>query len=328
MTVRGRSADASTLPVKVCISIDLDNYQDYQSLLDTDLDGEPPSLYEDAIPRFLDIFDRNGVTATFFVIGRDAARADNRRIVREIAERGHEVGNHSFTHPYNFRQLGRAQKVAEIEQAEAAIGDTLGERPVGFRTPSCDVDLDTLELLGERGYLYDSSIFATPLMWAFMLYGRLFVRRAEYQLGHLSSVFAPARPYLPRADKLHRPRRSGDAPGPRVVEIPVSVTRWLRLPLYSTFVRLLGTRFFDRCLRAPRHEAELHMLFHMIEMADFDGTALADAVGNSPGIGIPLERRVSFVSHAMEALSRHGICVPMRELAQEHLEQRGIVEAA
>ena len=94
--------------VKVCISIDLDNYQDYQSLVDADLEGEPPSLYGDAIPRFLDLFDQHGVKATFFMIGRDAARSENRKIVREIAERGHEVGNHSFTHPYNFRRLGRA----------------------------------------------------------------------------------------------------------------------------------------------------------------------------------------------------------------------------
>jgi hypothetical protein len=164
-------------------------------------------------------------------------------------------------------------------------------------------------------------------MWAFMLYGRLFVRRAEYQLGHLSSVFAPARPYLPRVDKLHRQRASGDAAGPRVLEIPVSVTPWVRLPFYSTLVRLLGTRFFDWCLRAPRREAELHMLFHMIEMADFGDTALADAIESTPGIGIPLERRVSFVSHAVEALSRHGTCVPMHELAREHLERRRILEA-
>jgi len=313
--------------VKVCISVDLDNYQDYQSLVKTELDCEPKSFYADAIPRFLDVFDRCGVKATFFMIGRDAAGARNRRIARQVAERGHEIGNHSFTHPYNFRGLSRAQKRAEIDQSQAAIEDVVGERPVGFRTPSCDLDLETLELLAERGYLYDSSIFPTPLMWAFMLYGKLFVRRSEYQLGYLRSVFAPPRPYLPRADQLHRPCEAASAAGPRVVEIPVSVTPWLRLPFYSTFSRLLGTRLFDWCLRVPRRESELHMLFHMLEMADFQGTALADAIENTPGIGVPLERRVSFASHAIEALSRHGTCVPMRELAREHLAERGILEA-
>jgi peptidoglycan/xylan/chitin deacetylase (PgdA/CDA1 family) len=314
--------------VKVCISVDLDNYQDYQSLVDTELDGEPPSFYGDAIPRFLDVFDRCGVKGTFFMIGRDVGRAENGRIVREIAARGHEVGNHSFTHPYNFRQLARAEKEAEIDQGQAVIADVLGERPVGFRAPSCDVDLELLELLAQRSYLYDSSVFPTPLMWVFMIYGKLFVRRGEYQLGHPSSVFAPPRPYLPRADKLHRPRVPASAAGPRLVEIPVSVTPWLRLPFYSTLCRLLGTRFFDWCLRLPRRESELHMLFHMIEMADFRGTALADSIENAPGIGIPLERRISFTSHAIEALSRYGSCVPMRELAREHLVAKGILEAA
>lgn len=57
------------------------------------------------------------------------------------------------------------------------------------------------------------------------------------------------------------------------------------------------------------------MLFHLIEMADFEGTALSDSIGNTPGIGIPLERRSRFVSHATEALALRGTCVPMREVA-------------
>lgn len=309
--------------MKVCISIDLDNYQDYQSLVDTELDGEPPSFYGGAIPRFLDLFDRSGVKATFFAIGRDLVSSDARRCLREIVSRGHEVGNHSYTHPYNFRQLTRAQKELEISQADEAIADAIGERPVGFRTPSCDVSVETLDLLVERNYLYDSSIFPTPIMWAFMLYGLIFVRRKNYQLGPMNAVLAPPRPYYPRGDKLYRPQaQPRTRSGPDIVEVPVSVTSPIRLPFYSTLIRLLGARIFDWTLRWPRKEKELHMLFHMIEMADFEGTALADSIGQTPGIGIPLERRNRFVSHAVEALSGQGSCVPMREVANDYKNQQ------
>lgn len=302
--------------MKVCISIDLDNYQDYQSLVDTEQAGEAPSFYGLAIPRFLDLFDQAGVKATFFAIGRDLADPEARRCLREVVSRGHEVGNHSYSHPYNFRQLTRSEKESEISQAEEAIADVIGERPVGFRTPSCDISGETLDLLVERGYLYDSSIFPTPIMWAFMLYGLIFVRRKNYQLGPMSAVMAPPRPYFPCDEKIHHVQNtSRGRTGPDLVEIPISVTSPIRLPFYSTLIRLFGTRFFDWTLRWPRKEEELHMLFHLIEMADFEGTALSDSIGNTPGIGIPLERRSRFVSHATEALALRGTCVPMREVA-------------
>jgi len=192
--------------VKVCVTIDMDDYRDYQSLVDVDGEATEASFYADAVPRFLDLLDAAGVRATFFLIGRDGAVPAHRPIVREIAARGHEVGNHSWSHPYNFRALPRARKVAEIEQGDAAIADVLGARPVGFRTPSCDVDWETIECLAERGYLYDSSVFPSPIMWAFMVYGKLFVKRPDYQLGQPLAVFAPGRPYLPRPGAIHRAR--------------------------------------------------------------------------------------------------------------------------
>ena len=177
--------------MKTCLSIDMDNYAEYRSLIDPDGDREGPSFYQ-AVPRFLDVLDRVGSKATFFVVGRDA-RA-NRETIREIAARGHEVGNHSWSHPYNFRRLSRAQKTEQIAQSEDAIAEVLGERPLGFRTPSGDVDRETHEILIERGYLYDSSLTPTPLMWFFILYGKLFIKHEDYHLGHPANAFAPPYP--------------------------------------------------------------------------------------------------------------------------------------
>ncbi len=310
-------------PMKVCITIDMDNYREYRSLVDPSGDGAGPSFYLDAIPRFLDLLDRHDARATFFMIGQDGERAEHRALVREIAARGHEVANHSFTHPYDFRRLSRAQKQSEIVRTEATIADIVGAPPVGFRTPSCDVDGETLELLQERGYLYDSSIFPTPVMWAFMAYGKLFVRRADYQLGHLTSVFAPPRPYVPRFDRLHRAWRLHDVQGPRLLEIPVSVTPVLRLPFYSTLLRRLGPRIFSLLLRAyGRRRPVLHMLFHLIDLADLGGTSLGRALARTPGLTVPFTTREHFVSHAIGALRSVGEPVTLRELAAGLLESR------
>ncbi len=306
--------------MKICITVDLDNYQDYQSLIDPETGSTARSFYLDAVPRYLDLFDRFGIRATFFMIGRDAAPAANRKVVREIADRGHEVGNHSYSHPYNFRQLSRTEKEAEIDQADAAISDILGERPVGFRTPSCDVDSETLSLLAERGYLYDSSVFPTPLMWIFMLYGKLFVRRAHYQLGQLATALAPAVPYSPSSRRIHRRRKEGDEEAPQVLEIPFSVVPVLRLPFYSTLLRRFGARFFSVMTRAygKRHPV-LHALFHLIELADFEDTSLGRAFERTPGLAVSFSVRRRFVSHALETLASAGEAVPLRELARYYV---------
>ena len=99
--------------MKTCISIDLDNFEDYRSLVDPRGDPTGPSFYA-AVPRFLDALDRVGARATFFAIGRDLGCAGNRGTLREIAARGHEVGNHSHTHPYDFCALSRARKREEV----------------------------------------------------------------------------------------------------------------------------------------------------------------------------------------------------------------------
>lgn len=304
--------------MKVCVSIDMDTYREYRRLVDPDGDADGPCFYDDGIPRFLDLFDACGIRATFFMIGCDADRSSNCARVREIAARGHEIANHSHTHPYNFRTLSRDEKRAEIVNADAAIADVVGTRPVGFRTPSLDVDPETLELLAENDYLYDSSIFPGPFMWAFMLYGKLFVRHDEYSLGSFLTPTAPAQPYYPNATKLHRraPARAEQGVS-SLIEIPISVVPGIGLPFYGTLMRMLGPKVFDWSLRGfGRRKAVLLYALHLLDLVKLDGSSLGAALESTPGVGIPFERREAFTSHVMHALAGAGEAVPMRELAE------------
>jgi len=313
--------------MKTCITIDMDNYEDYRSLIDPDGDAAGQSFHA-AVPRFLDALDRAGARATFFMIGRDASIPDYRAAVREIAARGHEVGNHSQTHPYNFAQLDRAQKEAEIAGCEQAIVDILGDRPVGFRTPSGDVDRETQEILVERGYLYDASLIPSPLMWIFMLYGKLFVKRENYQLGRLRYALAPPRPYLPRRDKLYRPLSPASSEAPHLVEIPTTVVRWLGMPFYATLLRMLGPWSFDLLARLHGRRHPLTMLLHLIDLVDHGDSSLGTALARTPGLSVSIEKREDFVDHVFARLADIGESVPLRELAADYLERNGLRRAA
>jgi hypothetical protein len=311
--------------VKACISIDMDNYREYRSLVDPDGELVDVSFY-DAVPQFLEVLDRVGARATFFMIGRDAEHPAQRRAIHEIAAAGHEVGNHSYTHPYNFRQLARARKLEEIVRCEDAIAEIVGQRPRGFRTPSADVDPETLELLTERGYAYDSSVIPSPLMvWAFMLYGKLFVRHADYNLGLLRTPLAPRSPYLPAPGHLHRARRPSSVSGSQIVEIPFSALPFSRIPFYATLYRMFPTSVLDAAIRMHgRKRPILHMLFHLIDLVDLAGTPLQQALERTPGLSVPLARRRRFIEHAFARLSAVGDAVPLIEVAEEFRSRHGL----
>ena len=80
----------------------------------------------------LDLLDAHAAKATFFLVGqRAAARPD---AVREIARRGHTIGNHSATHPQAwFWALPPARMRAEIDRTQAVLAQITGVAPRWFR---------------------------------------------------------------------------------------------------------------------------------------------------------------------------------------------------
>lgn len=93
-------------------------------------DGPDPRV----TPRVLDLLDRAGMKATFFVIGRHA-RA-HPEIAAEIARRGHRVENHTDTHPHLFACYPAGLLRREVEGAQGAIEAATGRRPRLFRAPA------------------------------------------------------------------------------------------------------------------------------------------------------------------------------------------------
>src|SRR5580700_2121388 len=83
-------------------------------------------------PRLLEILKQRNIKATFFLIGQNAAA--NPDIVRRILAEGHEVGNHSWTHP-QLSKLSDDRVTAEITKTQDAIKDASGFSPTLLRPP-------------------------------------------------------------------------------------------------------------------------------------------------------------------------------------------------
>jgi len=107
----------------------------------------------------LDVLDEATTAATFFVLGWVAER--HTALVRRIAERGHEVACHGYGHQMITR-LSRSEFTADVERAKGLLEDAAGVGVIGYRAPTFSVVRETLwslEVLAEKGFQYDSSIF-------------------------------------------------------------------------------------------------------------------------------------------------------------------------
>ncbi|WP_125100268.1 polysaccharide deacetylase family protein [Leucobacter chromiireducens] len=106
------------------------------------------------VPLILEILRRHGITATFYVPGKDALRHPD--AVRAILADGHEVAHHGHSHT-SPTELSSAEERAELADGLAALRD-LGATVEGYRSPSWEFTPHTLDLLAEAGLSYSSNL--------------------------------------------------------------------------------------------------------------------------------------------------------------------------
>ena len=143
-------------------------------LLTFDLDGESsllrrypeaekhPSLFSTAqfgprvgVFRILDLLQRYGIRSTFFIPGWIAER--NEETVRLIHRRGHEIGHHGYLHEAPS-SVEPEEEAAILDKGIQIVERISGQRTLGYRSPAWELSEHSLELLAERGFLYDTSL--------------------------------------------------------------------------------------------------------------------------------------------------------------------------
>jgi polysaccharide deacetylase family protein (PEP-CTERM system associated) len=144
------------------LTVDVEEYfhpSEVQPYIDPTRWGGLPSRIAGQISEVLDLLEKTGTTATFFVLGWVAEH--HPRAVAAIANAGHEIGCHSYAHELVYR-LTRAQFRRDTQRAVAAIEDACGVTPRAYRAPSYSITRESLwalEILAECGFTHDSSIY-------------------------------------------------------------------------------------------------------------------------------------------------------------------------
>jgi hypothetical protein len=273
------------------------------------------AVYDRALPRLAALFDELEVPATFFAIGRDLARAENRASLRALTGAGHEVGNHSMDHHYDLTRRSRAEMEREVVEGASAIEAAVGERPVGFRAPGYTVNDTLLDVLAKHGALYDSSVFPCPSYYAAkataLAYIRARGRRSHSVLDHPRVLSAPANPY--RIGQPYSRRGTG------LIELPIGVTSDAsgRLPYIGTSVVMAGERGARLLSLLAASRPLVNLELHGIDLADAQADGLTWLSPHQPDLRRSGAHKELALRAAIAELRARGFTfVTLREAAR------------
>ena len=296
------------------ISLDLDNKWAYLKTQGCESWSSFPSYLDVVTPRILDQMRLLNQKITFFVVGADAERSENRAALSAMATAGHELANHSFMHEPWLHLYSHEELTNDFDRTETAIEAISGRKPVGFRGPGFSTSASVRQELCARGYEYDASLFPTvlgPVARAyFMMKSNLSPEEKAKRsglYGSFSSAFSSLNAYEMQ---------------PGLMEMPVTTMPLLRLPVHMSYLLFLAQYsmplarlYWNTTLTLCRIKGiSPSMLLHPTDYLDINDVP---EMSFFPGIRIPAERKIAFVSEVISSLQRHYRTMTMAEHCRE-----------
>ena len=290
-------------PSRLCaVSVDLDEIPNYHAIHGLKPPGatSADAVYRVALAR-LDRFAREqDIPVTLFAIGADLTE-EGAAALKSMLERGHEVGNHTLDHRYDLSRLPHEEIRRQVVGGADAIERAVGVRPQGFRAPGYVINEAVVEAIEASGATYDSSVFPCAPYYAAkaaaMAAMALRGRKSRSVLDHPRVVSAPRQPYRLGA----RYNQCGEG----LVELPVQVTRHLRLPFIGTALTLLGPTRARWLTRWVIGDALVNLELHGMDFLDVDdGLEALRAV--QPDVRIPIARKLETLAGVLERLRSEG----------------------
>lgn len=144
------------------MTVDVEDYFHVSALSEVIRREDWPTMEyraERSTERLLELFERQGIRATFFVLGWVTERSP--ALVRRIHAGGHEVACHGLTHELVYRQTPALFR-AETLKSKTMLEDAIGAPVIGYRAASYSITTASywaIDILCELGFKYDSSIF-------------------------------------------------------------------------------------------------------------------------------------------------------------------------
>lgn len=289
-----------------CISLDLDNQWSYMKIHGDEGWDEYPSYFDIFVPHVLDLLDDLDMKITFFIVGKDTERAENRPFLQMIVDRGHEIGNHSYHHESWLQTYSPKQIEQEIIRAEEGIKEATGKTPKGFRGPGFSWSIDLLRVLEQRGYLFDASTLPTYLgplarkyyFWKSDLSKEEKKARKEL-FGKFSEGYRSLKPYFWDLGN-----------GKKIMEIPVTTIPVFKFPFHLSYLLylsnfsmvLMNVYLWVAITMCKLTRTPISFLLHPLDIIGGDKLKALDFF---PGMNQATERKVKVFRYVLSQLKQN-----------------------
>jgi len=218
------------------------------------------------MPKMMTAFTSADLKATFFMVADDLA---GNKAVRDFCSRaienGHEIANHSLTH-YGFIDESRINY--EIEKSHDIISSACNMKPCGYRSPGYNISNGLFNALAKHEYTYDSSVL--PGWGTALMRINRYPHKSKFKksLGSWRDLLAGANIRSVRTDYGS------------LVEIPVSITPFLRMPFYPTMAYAFGLKYIKLCLALVKRARPQYclFLFHAVDLMDLTDSAFSNLI--------------------------------------------------
>ena len=287
------------------ISLDLDDQWTYLKT-----HGDPnwdsyPSYLNYAVPRILDFLDERSVKITFFIVAQDAAFDHNREVLAQIAERGHDIGSHTFHHDPWLHTYSEEEINKELARAEEHIEAVTGVKPDGFRGPGFSYSDTVLKVLTKRGYRYDASTFPNilnPIARMYFLWTSNMSKEEREQrkglFGSWKDGFRPNKPFEWNVNKT------------QLLEIPVTTMPIFKIPIHASYILFLSIYSFGLAMFYFRFALSLCKLTGtspsiLLHPLDFIGCDDTEALSFFPAMKIESSKKIKVMDGMFRILAKN-----------------------
>jgi hypothetical protein len=312
MVKTNRHLFSPTVPT-CCVTIDIDTtdyYRDIHGLDRADRSGPPDPAFTIGVRRCLSFFNDLDIPVTLFVIGETLGKVRHQYYVERAHKNGHEIANHTWSHPYNLTDLSPRRQLQELKRADEQIQETIesDDIPRGFRAPGYNVGAETLHICTELGYDYDSSILPSPPYYLakqlIMLFQEWAGRPSRSATVPIRNAFSPKHPYYVDPSEIWKPVAPEHS---QLIEIPMAVTPGLRVPVIGTSLHLLDWLGMTSLaeLLIWQFDRILQLEFHAIDFMDQRDLADPELAIHQPDLRISWDTKRDRYSELFDRLDKH-----------------------
>ncbi len=294
----------------VSFNIDIDPLLCYCSIhgIKDVLDDKDDPVVSLSIPRFLKIFEKYGVKATFFVTASGLTEKDF-GILEKVVKDGHEIANHSYSHNYKFSLMTKDEIEEDIKKNHQIIKNRLGVECKGFRSPGYNSSNSVVKALQDLQYDYDSSLFPSFLYnaskWLIIKKKKMSGLHSSSTINSFRDSFSSTKPAFIESyitDSLDKGN---------LIEFPITtVFPFIGLPLIGTALTSFPQLLVKTMLYLSSFKDFVNIEFHAIDLCELGDSDMFKAIEKMQfDLKIPLLQKEKRISQVIEYYLEKGFCV-------------------